>query len=41
MQTLQQTYRGIGLVMVLNWDRLLFLFTIAFALMLGAYIGSL
>ena len=41
MQTLQQSYRGLSLVMALNWDRLLFLATIAFALMAGSYLGSL
>lgn len=41
MQTLQQSYRGLSLVMELNWDRILFLLTIAFALMAGAYIGNL
>lgn len=41
MQTLQQSYRGLSLVMSLNWDRLLYLLTIAFALMAGAYLGSL
>lgn len=41
MQTLQQSYRGFSLMMSLNWDRLLYLATIAFALMAGAYLGSL
>jgi hypothetical protein len=41
MQTLQQSYRGLSLVMELNWDRLIYLVTIAFALMAGAYLGSL
>lgn len=41
MQTLQQSYRGLSLVMTLNWDRLLYLATIAVALMAGAYLGSL
>lgn len=41
MQTLQQSYRGLSLVMQLNWDRILYLLTIAFALMAGAYLGSL
>lgn len=40
MQTLQQSYRGLSLVMQLNWDRILYVATIAFALMLGAYLGS-
>ncbi len=41
MQTLQQSYRGLSLLFELNWDRLLYLGTIAFALMLGAFLGSL
>jgi len=41
MQTLQQTYRGFGLVLELNWDRLLFLGTITVALCAGAWLGSL
>jgi hypothetical protein len=40
MQTLQQSYRGLSLIMSLNWDLLLYLATIAFALMAGAYLGS-
>lgn len=41
MQTLQQTYRGFTLMMELNWDRLLFLFTICCALLAGAWLVSL
>jgi len=41
MQTLQQSYRGFSLLMQLNWDRILYLLTIAIALMVGAYLGSL
>lgn len=41
MQTLQHTYRGFSLLLELNWDRLLFLTTIALSLMLGAWLGSL
>lgn len=41
MQTLQHSYRGLSLVMMLNWDRLLFLGTIACALMAGAWLGTL
>ncbi|SPJ29740.1 hypothetical protein TRM7615_03262 [Falsiruegeria mediterranea M17] len=41
MQTLQHSYRGLSLLFELNWDRLLYLGTIGFALMLGAYLGSL
>jgi len=41
MQTIHATYRGIRLLMDLNWDRVLYLCTIAFALAFGAFIGSL
>lgn len=41
MHTLQQSYRGFSLLMELNWDRILFLLTISFALMAGAWLGSL
>ncbi|WP_269800939.1 hypothetical protein [Albibacillus kandeliae] len=41
MHTLQESYRGLSLIMSLNWDRLLFLVAIAAALMTGAFLGSL
>ncbi len=41
MQTLQTSYRGLTLLFDLNWDRLLYFVTIAVALMLGAFVGSL
>lgn len=41
MQTLQTGYRGLTLLVDLNWDRLLYVGTIAVALLLGAYVGSL
>ncbi|MGJ8583157.1 MAG: hypothetical protein ACSHXD_03610 [Marinosulfonomonas sp.] len=41
MQTIQTGYRGLSLLMDLNWDRLLYLATIAGALMLGAFVGTL
>jgi len=41
MQTLQHSYRGLSLVMELNWDRILYVATISIALMAGAYIGTL
>ncbi|SLN15463.1 hypothetical protein [Roseisalinus antarcticus] len=41
MQTLNQGYRGVSLLIGLNWDRLLYLVTIAGALWAGAMIGSL
>lgn len=34
-------YRGIGLLMDVNRDRILYLGTLALALLAGAYIGSL
>ncbi len=40
MHTLQQSYRGFSLMMELNWDRILYLLTIAFALCAGAWLGS-
>ena len=41
MQTLTDGYRGLSLVMMLNWDRLLYIGTILVALMFGAWLGSL
>lgn len=41
MQTLTSGYRGLSLLWNLNWDHLLYLATIAGALMAGAFIGSL
>jgi hypothetical protein len=41
MQTIENGYRGLTLLVDLNWDRLLYLATIAAALGAGAYIGSL
>ena len=41
MLTMQHAYRGISLVMQLNWDRFLSLFIIVAALFVGAYLGSL
>ena len=41
MHVLQHSYRGLGLVMQLNWDRALYVATIAFALFAAALIGSL
>jgi hypothetical protein len=41
MQTLQQSYRGLSLVMELNIDRLMSLMMIAGALAFGAWVGSL
>ncbi|WP_281289585.1 hypothetical protein [Maritimibacter fusiformis] len=41
MDTIQHSYRGISLLMNLNWDRLLYVATIAFALCAGAWLGTL
>ncbi len=41
MEHIQQGYRGLSLLMDLNWDRLLYVGTIGFALMAGAYIGAI
>ncbi|MCX7559924.1 hypothetical protein OS190_10125 [Sulfitobacter sp. F26204] len=41
MQTIQSSYRGLSLLMDLNWDRVLYIFTIALALAAGAFIGAL
>lgn len=41
MQTLQQGYRSLSLLMNLNWDRLLYGGMLAFALGAGAYLGTL
>jgi len=40
MQTLAAGYNGVSLLVNLNWDRLLYLAMIAFALGLGAWIGA-
>ena len=40
MQTLTVGYRGVSLLLNLNWDRLLYLATIAFALCFGAWVGA-
>lgn len=41
MQTLSQSYRGLSLLVDLNWDRILYVGAIAAALLAGAYIGSI
>lgn len=41
MQTIAAGYKGVSLLVNLNWDRLLYLATIGVALGLGAYIGSM
>ncbi len=41
MQTISKGYRGLGVLVDLNWDRALYFATIAAALAAGAFIGSL
>jgi hypothetical protein len=41
MHTIETSYRGLSLLMQLNWDRALYVATIAFALAAGAFVGSL
>ncbi|WP_261395758.1 hypothetical protein [Salipiger bermudensis] len=41
MHTIQTGYRGLGLLVMINLDRLLSIFAIAVALYLGAFLGSL
>lgn len=40
MYDIQRTYRGLHLLMDLNWDRLFYVGTIAAALGCGALLGS-
>ncbi len=40
MSTLHAGMRSLNLLMTINWDRLLYLCTIIFALFLGAYLGT-
>jgi len=41
MEQIQHGYRGLSLLMNLNWDRLLYGATITFALGAGAYLGTI
>ncbi|MGJ8545341.1 MAG: hypothetical protein ACSHWZ_07850 [Sulfitobacter sp.] len=41
MQTIAKGYKGLGVLMDLNWDLALYLCTIAFALFAGAFLGTL
>jgi len=41
MHTLQNGYRGLSLLVDLNWDLILYLTTLLGALMIGAYVGGL
>lgn len=40
MQAINKSYRGLSLLMQLNWDRILYICTICFALALGAWLGT-
>lgn len=40
MQTISAGYNGLSLLMILNWDRLLYLGTIGLALLFGAWVGT-
>ncbi|TCO69775.1 hypothetical protein [Rhodovulum euryhalinum] len=41
IETLRNGYRGLALLMELNWDRMLFPFAIALALTLGTWLNGL
>jgi len=41
MHTIERSYRGLSLVMELNWDLIIYMATIAVALLAGAWLGSL
>lgn len=41
MQTIQDSYRSFSLLISINWDRFLYVFAIAAALFLGAFLGTL
>lgn len=41
MQHIMSGYRGMTLLVNLNWDRILYLATIAVALLAGAFVGSM
>lgn len=41
MVAVENGYRGLGLLIDLNFDRLLYIGTILGALMLGAFVGSI
>ncbi|WP_023850500.1 hypothetical protein [Ponticoccus alexandrii] len=40
MQTLSAGYRSMSLLVTINWDRLLYIATVVFALFFGAYFGT-
>lgn len=39
MQTVLQGYRGLSLIVGLNWDRIFFLGTLVVGLLAGAFLG--
>ncbi len=41
MNAVATGYRSMSIVLSLNWDRVIYLATLALALMAGAYVGSL
>ncbi|KIN72275.1 hypothetical protein [Sulfitobacter guttiformis] len=41
MQTIVKSYRGLSVLMDLNWDRALYMCTMIFALCAGAFLGSI
>lgn len=41
MHTLNAGYRSMSLLLTINWDRLLYICTIVFALFFGGWLGSL
>ncbi|WP_425070827.1 hypothetical protein [Sagittula sp. S175] len=40
MQTISAGYRSMSLLVSINFDRLLYVFTIVFALFFGAFLGT-
>lgn len=41
MQNIKRSYRGLSLLVDLNWDRFMFLGTLAIALAAGAWLGNM
>jgi len=41
MQAIQNSYRGLSLLVGVNWDRLIYPATIAGALLLGSFLGTM
>ncbi len=40
MQILHAGYKGLSLIFVLNWDRLIYVATLIVALLLGSWVGN-